>query len=164
MSGSHKKKAPRKKSRSVAWKQRERNVAAFHGLVRNPLSGANSGRVGDCYDPETTKPWVYIECKHYEAHSAISILEKHCDQVRKVDKSGLCIAALSENRRHGFYVLIHSSSLLLYATELLNRNGFDVTRKEATNAAYDCLGDGEDGETDVEDVLALREVSDGDVL
>jgi len=164
MSSSHKKKAPRKRSRSVAWKQRERDVAAFHGLVRNPLSGANSGRVGDCYDPETTKPWVYIECKHYEAHSAISILEKHRDQVRKVDKSGLCIAALSENRRHGFYTLIHNSDLLLYAIVLLKKHGFEVTRKEIADAAHNCLGDGEDGETDGEDGLALREISDGDVL
>ena len=157
MSGS-----PRK--RSVAWKQRERDVAEFHRLVRNPLSGANSGRLGDAYDPDEVEPWVYIECKHYEKHAAITTLDKHEKYVLKKKKKGLCVACLSENRRHGFYLLIHNSNIIDYAVMLLRKHGYIVTKKEDVDAAYDCLRDGENVETNGEDELALRAVSDEDVI
>lgn len=135
------------KSRSIAWKQRERDIAEFHSLVRNPLSGANSGRIGDAYDPLEKEPWVYIEAKHYERHAALSIFQKHELQVKKKFKHALCAVALSENRKHGFWMLVHSSDLLLYAAKLLTKHGYTVTKEGEANASHDHIGSREAGES-----------------
>lgn len=127
------------KSHDKPWKVRERQVASFHGLVRNPLSGENSGRVGDAYDPENLIPWIFLEVKLRNAHSVISILRNHRKQVsKKHGGEALCGLALAENGKQGFYMMIHSEFILEYAVGILRRYGWKCeppTKKEGEDVA-----------------------------
>lgn len=127
----------RKRYADPPWKKAERRIARFHGMERNPLSGRNSGRVGDCYDPGSMKPWVYIEAKHYKKHAAVTLFREHEKDVRKVDKEGLPAVALCNKGLPGFYMLIKDRDLIAYAIQLLTIHGYTVSQKGESNAAHD---------------------------
>lgn len=128
-----------------AWQLRESAVARFHGLERNPLSGEGSGRLGDAYDPNAEFPWVFIECKMRQKHYIAALLDDMYDKAKKITlrPSPLCVGALAEKNKPGFYLVVHSSQIIQYAIELLKKHGYTTTydAPEEFDAAHDAHGD-----------------------
>lgn len=88
----------------------------------------NSGRVGDAYDPVCGAPWAYIEVKMRKAHSILAYLREHTTQVKKVTGDGnpLCVLALAENKKPGFWMVVHSTQIVRYSILLLEKRGYRV--------------------------------------
>lgn len=88
-----------------AWKQRERDVAAYFHGQRNPLSGRNSAHTGG----DVIHERLYIECKLRAKHTAVALWD---DTKGKADKEGKTpVVVLAEKHRPGFWLLVHSDDL-----------------------------------------------------
>tara|TARA_R110000796_G_scaffold247572_1_gene373120 strand:+ start:85 stop:387 length:303 start_codon:yes stop_codon:yes gene_type:complete len=88
-----------------AWKQRERNVAAFFGGQRTPLSGGN----GKITRADVIHDKLFIECKLRVKHTAVTLWDatkKLADLEKKTTVICLC-----EKNRKGFWVMVHSDDL-----------------------------------------------------
>ena len=87
------------------WKKRERQIAAFFGGKRTPLSGGNSGGTrGDVIHPS-----LYVEAKLRKKHSVVSLWDDTAKQAKKEGK--IPVICLCEKNRKNFWVLVHSDDL-----------------------------------------------------
>ena len=94
------------------WKQGERRVCRYFGLERVPLSGGNSGHTrADCYDPiRNDDNRLFIEIKHRQKHTAVSLWDKTKELATKEGKTP--VVCLVEKNRPGFWILVHSEDLV----------------------------------------------------
>lgn len=89
----------------ATWKRRERQVAAFFGSARTPLSGGNSGITR----ADTQHPTLFIEQKHRAKHAVVTLW----DQVAKLAKreNKVPVLTLTQHNRPGFWLVIHCDDL-----------------------------------------------------
>jgi len=88
-----------------AWKQRERQVAAYFGGERTALSGGN----GKITRADVIHDDLFIECKLRAKHSVVSLWDetkKLADAEKKSPVIELC-----EKNRKGFWIMVHSDDL-----------------------------------------------------
>ena len=88
-----------------AWKQRERQVAAYFGGERTALSGGN----GKITRADVIHDDLFIECKLRAKHSVVSLWDetkKLADAEKKTPVIALC-----EKNRKGFWIMAHSDDL-----------------------------------------------------
>jgi hypothetical protein len=87
------------------WKARERQIAAFFGAERTPLSGGNSKHT--CSD--TLHETLFIEQKHRKRHSVVTLWDKTKKLAAKEGKTP--VVTLTEHGRPGFWLLVHCDDL-----------------------------------------------------
>ena len=88
-----------------AWKQRERQVAAYFGGERNALSGGNS----KVTRADVVHPHLFIECKLRKKHSVVSLWDDTKAIAKQEGKTP--VIALCEKGRAGFWIMVHSDDL-----------------------------------------------------
>ena len=88
-----------------AWKQRERQVAAFFGGQRTPLSGGN----GKITRADVIHDKLFIECKLRKKHTVITLWDDTNVMAKKEGKTP--VVALCEKGRAGFWIMVHSDDL-----------------------------------------------------
>lgn len=88
-----------------AWKQRERQVAAYFGGERTPLSGGN----GKITRADVIHDSLFIECKLRQKHSAVTLWDDTKEMADKEDKTPVVV--LCEKNRKGFWIMVHSDDL-----------------------------------------------------
>ena len=93
------------------WKQRERDVAAYFGCRRTPLSGMNSGHTSADIIHDT----LFVECKHRKRHALLSLFDAVKKLATKENKTP--VVTISEHGRHGFWIVCHSSDLTAIANQ-----------------------------------------------
>ena len=93
------------------WKGRERQIAAFFGTKRTPLSGGNSGHSRS----DSRHPRLFLEDKHRKRHAVISLWDETKVLAEKEEK--IPVVALTQHGRPGFWIMVHSSDLLDVAAE-----------------------------------------------
>jgi hypothetical protein len=103
------------------WKEVERRVAAFFGLVRVPLSGSNSGHQTrfDAMRKDGTPADVALEVKHRKR------FPKRRDDYRELaqrEGKPMILAEHSHGER-GFWITVHSSDFKEVARFFLDNSG-----------------------------------------
>ncbi len=89
-----------------AWKQRERDVAAFFHGERNPLSGRNSKHTG----ADVIHARLFIEVKLRKKHTVITLWD---ETKALADREGKTpVICLCEKNRPGFWVMFHSTDFM----------------------------------------------------
>ena len=88
-----------------AWKQRERQVAAYFGGQRTPLSGGN----GKITRADVIHDNLFIECKLRKKHTVITLWDDTNVMAKKEGKTP--VVALCEQGRAGFWIMVHSDDL-----------------------------------------------------
>jgi len=112
MSGSLK-----RRSGSGAWKVAERKIAEFFGLKRNILSGNSTADVtpGDTRRVDDDSPNIVVEVKRrsgtIRGFAVSGVHDKLKQELKKAKMDAVPVVALKEARRHGFYIVLHSSDL-----------------------------------------------------
>ena len=93
------------------WKQRERDVAAYFGGRRTPLSGMNSGHTS----ADIIHDKLFVEHKHRKKHTLLTLF----DAVKKlaIRENKIPVVTISEHGRHGFWIVCHSSDLTAVANQ-----------------------------------------------
>lgn len=87
------------------WKRRERQVAAYFGTNRTPLSGGNSGITR----ADTLHPTLFVENKHRKAHSVVKLWDQVKTLAKREGKTP--VVTLTQHNRPGFWLVIHSDDL-----------------------------------------------------
>ena len=90
------------------WKKFERTVASYFGVRRTgPMQEKDANDIDH--------PVIHCQCKHSKRHAIATVW----DAAKKVaDKSNkIPVVAIKQKGRHGFWLLIHESSLLEVAKE-----------------------------------------------
>lgn len=87
------------------WKAAERRVANYFNTERTPLSGGNGKQTRS----DTLHETLFIECKHRQKHSAVTLWDETKKLAAKEDKTP--VVCLVEKNRPGFWLLIHSDDL-----------------------------------------------------
>ena len=94
------------------WKQRERDVAAYFGSERTPLSGGNSKHTRS----DTLSTCFYVEVKYRQHHAAVELF---LDTAKKAAlEKKLPVVVLAEKGKPGFYILTSEKFFPLVATQL----------------------------------------------
>ena len=94
------------------WKQRELQVNDFFGgKGRMPLSGKNSGHGSG----DIRHDFLVVEHKHRIRHAVVSLWDKLSIEAKKENKTP--VVTLSVKGRPGFWVMCHSSDLLIAANQ-----------------------------------------------
>lgn len=96
------------------WQKGEQRVAAAFESKRNIGSGS-MGR-SDKTASDSTHPVLFIECKHRERHSAVSLWRDTAKKAKKEDK--IPVIALLEKGKPGFWIMAHIDHLPLVTAEL----------------------------------------------
>lgn len=96
------------------WQIAEGRVAAAFDAKRNIGSGS-MGR-SDKTASDSTHPVLFIECKHREKHSAVSLWRDTAKKAKKEDK--IPVIALLEKGKPGFWIMAHIDHLPLVTAEL----------------------------------------------
>jgi hypothetical protein len=96
------------------WKRDERQVAAFFGGTRNPLSGSNSRHTGG----DVIHPTLYIENKRRQKHSVVSLWNLTAERARQEGKTP--VVTLTEHGKGGFWVVCKAEDLEKIAREANN--------------------------------------------
>jgi hypothetical protein len=77
-------------------------------------------------------------------HFVAAIIDDMFDKAKKITggKDPLCIAALAEKNKPGFYLVVHSSQVIQYAIRLLELHGYKTQydAPEEFDAAHDHSG------------------------
>ena len=88
-----------------AWKQRERQVAAYFDGARTPLSGGN----GKITRADVIHDDLFIECKLRAKHSVVTLWDETKKLADLEDKTP--VICLCEKNRKGFWIMVHSDDL-----------------------------------------------------
>jgi len=88
-----------------AWKQRERNVAAYFGGERTALSGGN----GKITRADVIHDDLFIEVKLRAKHSVVSLWDE--TKILADAEGKTPVIALCEKNRKGFWIMVHSDDL-----------------------------------------------------
>jgi len=88
-----------------AWKQRERQVAAYFGGERTALSGGN----GKITRADVIHDDLFIEVKLRAKHSVVTLWDDTKKLADAEDKTP--VVCLAEKNRKGFWIMIHSDDL-----------------------------------------------------
>lgn len=115
------------------WKAIERRVAAMFCVERTPLSGGNSKMTRS----DTLSPYLFVENKYRETHTAVSLFKKTAELAKKeIAPDGepkIPVVSLVEKGQSGSYFLVHSDDL----AQLVIRTSF--FRAYATALAFAVL-------------------------
>lgn len=88
-----------------AWKQRERQVAAYFDGERTPLSGGN----GKVTRADVIHDDLFIEVKLRKKHSVVTLWDETKVLADKEGKTP--VICLAEKNRKGFWIMVHSDDL-----------------------------------------------------
>lgn len=87
------------------WKQAERDVSAYFGGERTPLSGGNSKQTrADVIHDE-----LFVEVKYRKKHAVIGLWDATHALAKKEQK--IPVVCLRERGRPGFWIVVHSDDL-----------------------------------------------------
>ena len=118
------------------WKARERQVAAYFGSKRTPLSGMNSGHETNS---DSLSRIFYIETKLRASNATFKLFQETCDHAKKESK--IPVVALCGKFQPGFLVITDSENFPILARAYLkflteNKNGrtLKICKKGTTNA------------------------------
>ena len=92
-------------SKDPAWKKRERQVASYFNAERTPLSGGN----GKITRADVIHDDFFIEVKLREKFAVVTLWDE-TKRLAHIEKK-IPIIALCENRRKGFWIMVHSDVL-----------------------------------------------------
>ena len=98
----------------ATWKKRERQIAAYFGTIRTPLSGGNSAHTRS----DSLHPDLFIEQKHRKSHSVISLWDKVKKLAKRENK--IPVVTLTQHNRPGFWLVIHSDDIE-HICDVINR-------------------------------------------
>ena len=99
------------------WKKRERQVAAFFGSHRTPLSGGNGRQTRS----DSLHPILFIEQKHRRSHAVLRVWDQARDRAKAEGK--VPVVTLTESGREGFWILLHCDDAEDVLGQVLDRNG-----------------------------------------
>jgi hypothetical protein len=106
------------------WKSFERQVAAFFGTERTPLSGGNSKITRS----DTLHHDLFIECKQREFMAVWGLWEA-TKAMADVEKK-IPVLALKQNHKSGFIVCVHVDDLIDF---VISSHGISKDVKDNTN-------------------------------
>lgn len=110
------------------WKRREREIAAYFGTERTPLSGGNSKHTRS----DTLHDKLFVEAK-YRQRSAVWTLFESTDELA-AQESKLPLLTLCQKQKPGFLIVAHSDDFEEIAVGFLKERGFSVRApKRATD-------------------------------
>jgi len=97
-----------------AWKQRERQLAKFFGVMRTVGSGCGAaigrGSAGDIEHPE-----VFAECKLRAKHAVWTLWRETKEKAKRENK--LPVIALAEKNKPGLLLVVHTDDFDALALE-----------------------------------------------
>ena len=96
-----------------AWKGFERDVAAFFGTKRVPLSGSNSGHGTNS---DSLHPRLYIECK---LRGKMAIWQLFADTEKKAkDEGKIPVVAIKQKGQRGYLLVIRPEDIEKISKEI----------------------------------------------